>query len=189
MRSRTLLMSVLTILLLAACGGRPQAVPAPTDSGAESMPAGPTEPAPTTQPVASSDGRDLEAINLCALITNAEAAETMAAQPARGDLEGVTGPNCSYQITPDGGSTIQNVYVYLSTQELAEVSLSLLRDAGGTEVEGLGSTAMVVYEADSEQYRLVVLRSGDFGFEILAPSEEGAQQLARLILERLPAEG
>lgn len=47
----------------------------------------------------------------------------------------------------------------------------------------------MAFEADGEQYRLVGLRSGDFGFEILAPSDEGAQRLARLILERLPAEG
>jgi len=189
MKTRYLLLSVLTSVLIAACGPQPQAAPTSPASGGEGTPIVADQPAPSTQPAASGGGRDLEAIDLCALITNAEVAEIMAAQPARDDLEGVTGPSCSYQITPDGGSTIHNVYVYLHAQDLAEVSLSLLRDAGATELDGLGSAALVAYEADSEQYRLVVLRSGDFGFEILAPDEDGAQRLARLILERLPGEG
>ena len=188
MSARHLLLSVSALLLIGACGPQPQGATPSTASGGEGTPIDSTLPVPSTQSAPSGGGRDLEAVNLCALISNAEAAESMAAQPARGDLEGVTGPNCTYQITPDGGATIQNVHVYLHAQDLAEISLSLLRDAGATQLDGLGSVAMVAYEADNEQYRLVGLRNGDFGFEILAPSEEGAQRLARLILERLPAE-
>lgn len=189
MKAHQLLLSVAAVLLIAACGPRPQDAPAPTLPPAEAASITATPATPSTHAAPLDVGRDLEAVNLCALISNAEAAESMAAQPARDDLEGVTGPNCVYQITPDGGSTIQNVYVYLYALDLAEVSLALLRDAGATQLDGLGSDALVAYEADSEQYRLVGLRSGDFGFEILAPSEQGAQRLARLILERLPAEG
>jgi hypothetical protein len=88
-----------------------------------------------------------------------------------------------------GGFAHRHVSSCLHARDLDEVSRSALRDPGASQLDGLGGNALAAFEADSEHYRLVRLRSGDFGFEILAPSEEGAQRLARLILERLPADG
>jgi hypothetical protein len=62
--------------------------------------------------------------------------------------------------------------------------LTLARDAGGTLVEGLADEAYLAHEADEGQYRLIGLREGDFGFEIVSPDDDGAIRLAELILER-----
>jgi len=119
------------------------------------------------------------------LVHNGEVAGLLGEEPTRGDLEGATGPNCSHQITPDGGGTVQNIFVYLHGEDLAGVSLTLARDAGGTAVKGLGDEAFLLHESGDGQYRLTVILNGDFGFGILCPDDAGTIRLAELILERL----
>jgi hypothetical protein len=122
--------------------GRPGGLRSITGSGGEAPPAeAATQTAPpAAAPSAASNGwRDLEVVNLCALIHNDEVAALLGVEPTRADLEGATGPACSYQITPDGGSTVQNIFVYLSGADLAEVSLTLARDAAARR-----STAWVI---------------------------------------------
>lgn len=53
----------------------------------------------------------------------------------------------------------------------------------------MGAMPRCLYEAEDAPYRRVGLRSSDFGFEILAPSGEGVQRPARLILARPAADG
>lgn len=181
--------AALLLGLLAGCSPRPGAPPAPAQASDPASAIEAQPPAPGAGPQASATGRDLEAIHLCELISNAEVAALFGAQPARDDLEGVTGSGCTYQVTPDGGATIHNVFVYLYAEDLAQVSLTLVRDEGGSSVEGMGDEAYMQYESDTEQYRLVALRRGDFGLEISGPGEQGLLSLGQLILDRLPAEG
>jgi len=77
---------------------------------ADSQPAPPADE-PTEASSASGGWRDLEGVNLCSLIHNDEVAELLGAEPTRGDLDGAAGPNCTYQITPDGGATVENLFV------------------------------------------------------------------------------
>lgn len=139
--------------------------------------------APTAPPPIA--GRALEQVNLCDLVPNEEAAGLFGAEPTRGNLEGASGPSCIYQFTPDGGNTIQNVYVALVGTGLAEVSLGLARDEGAEPVAGLADKSLIRYVGDEEQLRLTGLLRDDFGFEIAAPGEQGAIRLAQLILDRL----
>jgi hypothetical protein len=171
-------------ILVAMSGCSPSSAPTTAPNEPATL-AAPAAAAPTEPSAASTGWRDLEAVNLCVVIGNIEVANLLGVEPTRGDLEGVTGPKCSYQVTPDGGVTVQNIFVYLYGEDLAEVSLTLARDAGGAAVEGLGDEAYMVYEAGEGQYRLTGIRNGDFGFEILCPDDAGAIRLAELILERL----
>ena len=130
------LIAVCGVLLaaLAGCGPSPALGEAPPAEAATQI------APPAAAPSAASTGwRDLEVVNLCALIHNDEVAALLGVEPTRADLEGATGPACSYQITPDGGSTVQNIFVYLSGADLAEVSLTLARDAAARR-----STAWVI---------------------------------------------
>jgi hypothetical protein len=183
-RPYTLVLPVLA-LALAACSTSGD--PAPQAQPAANEPAAPpqAEGQEPTQPPASDGGRDLEAVNLCDLIPNEEVAGWFAAEPTRGNLEGASGPSCIYQITPDGGSTVHNIYVSLVGTDLAEVSLTLARDEGGEVIPGLADESLILYADDEQQFHLIGIRRGDFGFEIAAPEEQGAIRLAEAILDRL----
>ncbi len=176
-------LAVGTMFVLVSCSPTaPSAMPAPTVAATQPVPA---VAEATVAPAALGGWRDLESVNLCSLIHNDEVAELLESEPTRGDLDGATGPNCTYQITPDGGATVENLFVYLYGEDMAEVSLTLARDAGGTLVEGLADEAYLVHEVEEGQYRLIGVRKGDFGFEILSPDDDGAVRLAELILGRL----
>ena len=179
---------ILLLVAVTGCAAAPDSTPAPVADQAppiEGVSVVSTLPVPNQEPGSSSGWRDLEAVNLCALIHNKDVATLFGAEPTRGDLEGVTGPNCTYQITPDGGDTVHNIYVYLFGEDVVDVSLMLARDSGGEVVAGLGDESYLYFDEADQQYHLAGVRQGDFGFEITAPDDEGALRLAELILERL----
>jgi hypothetical protein len=160
---------------LTACN--PSADPAPQAEVPQAAPTEVSEP-----PI---NWRNLDDVRMCELIHNEEVAALFQAEPMRGDLEGATGPNCSYQVTPDGGDTVGNIFMYLYTGDMADVSMTLARQAGGEAVAGLGGEAYLVCEDAEAQFRLIGNRQGDFAFEILAHDDQGATRLAEMILERL----
>lgn len=181
---RTLRLTAIA-LALTACATATDPVPEAELAAVEpAAPAAVEAQAPTQAPPPDA-GRDLEQVNLCDLIPNEEVAGLFAAEPTRGNLEGASGPSCIYQFTPDGGSTVHNVYVALVGTDLAEVSLGLARDEGAEPVAGLADESLIRYVDDEEQFRLTGMRRDDFGFEIAAPEEQGAIRLAQLILDRL----
>lgn len=145
-----------------------------------------TLPFSGTQADASSTWRDVDAVNLCALICNAGVASILGGEPMRGDLEGVSGPACIYQYTPDGGTTVHSDYASLIGEDRAAVSLDLARNTGGQPGAGLEADACLRLAEGEGQYHLTAVRDGDFGFELTTLDDEAAVQLAELVFERLP---
>jgi hypothetical protein len=173
-----------SILACAALGPRAES-PEPIVESA-TQPAPPQDEAipPQAPPPAASTGRDFSTINICELIPAQEVAD-LAGGTVYGEPNQSSDPMfslCWYEVeAPDGA--YEYYIVYVESVELGEFAISMgdLGDAVG----GLGDEAYLKYEDGEEQFRLLVMRAGDFAIDIAGSRADVMQEIARLLLQRL----
>lgn len=157
---------------------------APTTSveGNATVTAEPTTPATTgsnTKP-----GRDFSKINSCELVTDQEVATFAGGTVFRPSASsGIKEErSCTYEVTVSGSNAYETYLVYVEPADLVQ---PFLDEAKGEPVAGLGDKAVAVHETDLEQHRLLVLRNGDYGLEIIGPRQEVLVKIAQQLLSRL----
>jgi hypothetical protein len=203
-QARAMLLSVLLVLLLAACGGETSqptpagpnpttdAIPAPTATSAQVNPTTDAIPAPTgttrpespagpTEPTGTSGAIDLSALDVCAFVP-------------RDILVGIFGP-LKDEGTPDTvlgkgkGCTFYNEegnFADIRIYPPGAWDLQKGLEADKIEVGGLGDEAFAVDKSDA--YDLWVLAQDVAVTEVRVSThdEEQARQIAEALLAQLP---
>jgi Protein of unknown function (DUF3558) len=166
-------------LALAACGS-----PAPTTTAS---PPEEASPAPATEPPSSSPptgGRDFSAINLCQLVSPEEVA-ALAGGTAEEDPNQQSEADfsmCWYEV--DKADGVYTYYiVYVEKIELGEMALAL--GEAGDPVPDLGDEAYLRFEESEDQFRLIVLRRGEYAIDMAGTDSDVMIELTQLLIERL----
>jgi hypothetical protein len=143
-------------------------------------------PEPSAQEPA---GRKLESLDLCALVPATEVAAALdarvdpqlAKKSSKGESSAMAS-NCWYWLQPEG-STRGGAEPYI-----VWVMPSVLYDREAENAEriaGLGDEAQIRFDDGEQQYRLTVLRRGDFALEVIGQERERTRRLADLVVARL----
>jgi hypothetical protein len=178
--TRPVFLGLPLVLVALGCGGGPAPEPA-TDAPAEVAQA----------PAAGRSPRTFASVDLCALVPASDVADALdASLDARMMKDGSKGDtsemasNCWYWIVPQGASDsdVEPYIVWLTTPELYESA-----EPDAEAVAGLQDEAHIRFDAGERQYRLVVLRRGDFLLEVIGQQRERTRRLAELVLARLDA--
>jgi Protein of unknown function (DUF3558) len=179
---RTTAAFVLLAAGLVACGGTPPtAALAPTDDAPTAAAPETPAPAPTS---AASASREFSTINVCELLPPEEVAEL-----SGGAVDGE--PNqqseadysmCWYEVTSATGAYSYYI-VYLETAEVGEMALTL--GETGDPVPDLGDESYLRFEESEDQFRLIVLRRGEYAIDMAGTDSDVMIEIARLLIERL----
>jgi hypothetical protein len=126
-------------------------------------------------------------MNACALFPEAAVATAINATQTDPNNPGSTlgGPQCTYYLTPSGGSTGQLYILNLLPTDLFQPSLT----EGLTNpqpVAGLGDQVFIGTRVGTTSVNLLVLKSGDLAVEVLGDDAGMAQKLASYVLANLP---
>jgi hypothetical protein len=164
------------------------AAAAPTAAG----PA-PEDPSPTAAPTTESAGpvptsgpsgsRDFSDINVCELVTPEEVGALAGgvADPDPNQQSEADYTMCWYEID-DGTGAYAYYIVYVETAELGETALAL--EEIGDPVDGLGEEAYLRFDESEDQFRLIVLRRGDYAIDLAGTDSDVMVEIARLLIER-----
>lgn len=171
---------IVAALALAACGA-PKPETDATPPGEAAPPAGTTEPAPA--PVASG-GLDVAALDVCGLVTPEEVAALAGGAPQADPNQQSEADYsmCWYEVDKADGAYTYYI-VYVEKPELGEMALSL--GEAGDPVPDLGDEAYLRFEESEDQFRLIVLRRGEFAVDMAGTDPDVMIEIARLLIERL----
>jgi Protein of unknown function (DUF3558) len=166
-------------LALAACGSPTPTTAASPPEAASAAPA--TEPPPSSPPTG---GRNFSGINVCQLVTPGEVAG-LAGGTAQDDPNQQSEADfsmCWYEV--DKADGVYTYYiVYVEKVELGEMALSL--DETGDPVPNLGDEAYLRFDESEDQFRLIVLRRGEYAIDMAGTDSDVMIEIARLLLDRL----
>ncbi len=170
------------------CGGEGSAAPA---GDAQAPPAADARAA--VEPAA---GRDLGALDLCALLPADEVAAALDGrieQPASSEDYGQF-RGCTYGLRPAAGRfefvavRLQPPATFEGSEAALETARGLGHEAAAQPVDGLADEAFAVENRTEDQWTVHALRRSDLAVEVTAASLEHARLLAEKVLERT-AEG
>jgi hypothetical protein len=137
-------------------------------------------------PVAQQSSRALESLDVCALVPAKEVGDALGEPldprfPSKGESTEVAS-NCWYWILPRGSSSgaAEPYIVWVTTPALYDPEAE-----NAEPVAGLGDEAKIRFDKGEDQYRLTVLRRGDFALEVIGQERERTRRLADLVLSRL----
>jgi len=165
------------------------APPAPADqSGGSTTQAAATAP-PSASTLEPGGGRDVSALDVCALLKQedvAAALQTQIARPADRTDMGKTTHGCTFYFGSPNSAINDSYIVYVEEPSLTDAQIQLLMPEEKTHpVSGVGDVAYLITEMDGTQFRLEFLLKGNAGVEVIGSKADWVQKIGEMILARL----